>query len=104
MADNTQRRMRRRIARGKSERGELVAEIIFAVARQQIEQPRVSESVRAEQLSKALRAQNIAAEARHAEALVAERNRLISLEVAQLLRKFQEQEDEALLMILAETV
>lgn len=82
----------------------VVAEIIYAVAKQQIDHPSISESARLEQLSSVMAARGVEVESLHAESLAAERNRLISMEVARLLKIRADQEDEALLMILAEAV
>jgi hypothetical protein len=81
-----------------------IAEVICEVAERQIELPRVSEPERAEELARALRALDIEVQSKHVLELVAERNRLISAEVSQLLRDLQNREDEALLLILAEEV
>lgn len=98
------RRIYHRTNRVISQREMVVAEIIYAVAKQQIDHPSISESARLEQLSSVMAARGVEVESLHAESLAAERNRLISMEVARLLKIRADQEDEALLMILAEAV
>lgn len=95
-----QRTVRRRRYSDPENFNPTVPEIITAVAAEQVARPR-PEPERVEQLTQALRSQNVEISPKHTEALDAELERLIGLEVQKYLKDLMDKEDESLVAILA---